>query len=92
VSLQDSKIFQCTTAGAELVRESEWAFIYRKNNREYRVSKFLDDSFLVNAASMRNRWREMSPETRREFCSAFNAKATWTNNDAEILDVILGGW
>lgn len=32
----------------------------------------------------------MSPETRSEFCGAFNAKATWTSNDTEILDVILG--
>ncbi len=90
MSLQDSKIFRCMTAGAKLVRECEWAFVYQKNNHEYQVSKFLDDSFLVDAASIRERWREMSSETRSEFCGAFNAKVTWTNNDTEILDVILG--
>ncbi len=31
----------------------------------------------------------MSAEARSEFCSAFDAKATWTSNDTEILDVIL---
>lgn len=89
MSLQDSKIFQLMTAGAELVRESEWAFIYRKKNHEYQVSKFLDDSFSVDAASFRNRWPEMSPETRREFCGALEAKTTWTGDDTEVLDVIL---
>jgi hypothetical protein len=89
VSLQDSKIFQCMTAGAELVRESEWAFIYQKNNHQYRVSKFLDDNFSVDAAAFSKQWHAMSPETRSEFCSAFNAKATWTSNETEILDVIL---
>ncbi len=89
MSLQDSKIFQCMTAGAELVRESEWVFIYQMSNHQYQVSKFLDDNFSVDAALLRKQWGEMSPERRSEFCSAFNAKATWTSNETEILDVIL---
>lgn len=89
MSLHDSKIFKCMTTGAELVRESEWVFIYQKDNRQYRVSKFLDDNFSVDASSFRKQWAEMSVETRSEFCGAFGAKATWTSNDTEILDVIL---
>jgi hypothetical protein len=89
VSLRDSKIFQLMTAGADLVRETEWVFIYQKNNHQYRISKFLDDNFSVDAAVFRKQWHEMSPETRSEFCSAFNAKATWTSNETEILDLIL---
>lgn len=89
MSLQDSTIFEHMTAGAELVRESEWAVIFKKKGHEYRVSKFLDDKFSVDAASFRKRWREMNPEARSEFCSAFNAKPTWTSDDTEILDVIL---
>ena len=89
MSLQESKIFQCMTAGAELVRESEWAFIYQKNDHRYQVSKFLDDNFSVDASSLREQWRSMSLENRSEFCGAFSAKATWTANDTEILDVIL---
>lgn len=89
MNLQDSKIFQCMTTGAELVRESEWVFIYKKNAHQYRVSKFLDDNFSVDAASFRVRWLEMSPDARGEFCGAFSAKANWTSNDAEIIDTIL---
>ena len=73
-----------------LYGESEWAYVYQKNDHEYRVSKFLDDNFSVDAASFREQWREMNPEARSEFCCAFNAKANWTSNDTEILDVILG--
>jgi len=90
VSLRDSKIFQYMTAGAELVRESEWVLIFKKKGHEYRVSKFLDDNFSGDATSFRKHWREMSPETRSEFCSAFNVKDTWTSDDTEILNVILG--
>jgi hypothetical protein len=77
------------TAGAELVRESEWVLIFKKNDHEYHVSKFLDDTVSVDAASFRKRWPEMSSGARSEFCSAFNAKPTWTSDDTEILDAIL---
>jgi hypothetical protein len=89
MSLSDSKAFQFSTAGAEFVREAKWSFIYRKKDHKYHVSKFLDEDFSADAASLRSLWPRMNAQDRAEFAGAFSRKPKWTSNDTKILETIM---
>ena len=74
----------------ELVRETDWSFVYRGEKSYARLSKFfLDDTFAVKAADVREKWPRMSDEERLDFVSNFWVKKNWTDDDTEILEIII---
>ena len=76
---------------AELVRETDWSFEYRIGEKSYaRLSKFfLDETFAVEASGIREKWPTMSEGERLDFVSNFWVKKNWSDNDTEILEVIM---
>ena len=79
-----------TRKDRKLVRESEWVRIYRtKNNVLEVVSKFLEGNLQPTAAEFEKKWPVLSPEGRLDVCSAYQAKARLSEEDVEILNVIM---
>lgn len=75
----------------ELVKESEWSYVYKVGDKSYSyVSKFLEDeNFRVEASTIRARWPGMSEEERLDFVQNFWSKASWDENDTQILEIIM---
>src|SRR5208282_3838000 len=75
----------------ELVKESEWSYVYRTGEKSYgTISKFLlDESFAVYASDIRARWPEMDEGRRLDFVSNFWSKTSWNANDTELLEIIM---
>lgn len=76
---------------AELVRETDWSLVYRSGEKSYaRLLKFfLDETFAVEASEIREMWPRMSEGERLDFVSNFCVKQSWSDNDTEILEVIM---
>lgn len=79
-------------ADAKLVTETEWMRVYElaapKNSLSYE-SKFLTDGLQMSAKSFVSRWPIMTPTERRGFAFAYSAKAEFTSDDEQILDLIM---
>jgi len=75
----------------ELVKETEWSYVYKVGEKSYsHTSKFLaDENFTVSASEIRSRWPSMSENQRLDFVQNFWVKATWDENDTEILEVVM---
>jgi|HubBroStandDraft_6_1064221.scaffolds.fasta_scaffold114213_2 hypothetical protein len=74
----------------ELVRESDWSYVYKGEKSYARISKFsLDETFAVSASEIRSRWPKMNEGERLDFASNFWVKENWNANDSEILEVIM---
>jgi hypothetical protein len=75
----------------ELVQETEWSYVYKSGEKSYaRVSKFfLDETYSIRAPEIRARWPSMSENERLDFVSNFWIKSNWSENDTEILEVIM---
>ena len=48
-----------------------------------------EKDFVISAAEIRQRWPSMAERERLDFASSFGVKETWTENDTEILDIIM---
>ena len=54
------------------------------------MSRFLvETGFAVSALEIRRRWPEMKERERLDFASNFQAKKEWTDNDTEIVEIIM---
>lgn len=54
------------------------------------ISRFLaEPGFEVKASELRRRWPSMNETERLDFASNFHVTETWTENDTEILDMIM---
>ena len=87
--------FQKKTHGSghepQLVRETEWSYVYKTGEESYsHMSKFLaDENFTVSASEIRQRWPSMSESERLDFVQNFWSKAAWNSNDTEILEIVM---
>jgi hypothetical protein len=74
----------------ELEKETEWTYVYKIGSKSgYKLSKFMDDSFEVSAAVLRQRWPTMNEDERLEFGFNWSSKRTWSDNDTEILEIVI---
>jgi hypothetical protein len=75
----------------ELERISEWSYTFKCGEKSYgRISRFLaEKSFEVSASEIRRRWPSMEEQERMDFSANFYHKETWTENDTEILEIIM---
>jgi len=74
----------------EIEKETEWIYVYKIGSKSgYKISKFWDESFEVSSAALRQRWPTMKEDQRLEFCSNWQHKGTWNDNDAEILEILM---
>lgn|SRR5215469_198070 len=75
----------------ELERKSEWSYSFKCGSKSYcRLSRFMvEPDFQVTASEIRRRWPLMDERERLDFASNFHNKETWTENDTEILEMIM---
>jgi hypothetical protein len=75
----------------ELERRSEWSYSFKCGPKSYsRISRFMvEPGFQVSSSEIRERWPLMDKSERLDFASNFHNKETWTENDTEILEMIM---
>jgi len=75
----------------ELVKRTEWSYSFKCGEKSYcSISRFLvETGFKVSASQIRRRWLAMSERERLDLASNFHVKEDWTDNDTEILEVIM---
>ena len=75
----------------ELVKQTEWSYSYKCGEKSYcRISRFMvEPGFEVSASEIRRRWPTMNEHERLDFASNFHSKQDWTENDTEILEIIM---
>lgn len=75
----------------ELVRRTEWSYSFKCGEKSHcSISRFMAETgFEVNASEIRGRWPAMSERERLDFAGNFYTKANWTDNDTEILEIIM---
>jgi hypothetical protein len=70
--------------------ETEWMYHYKLGSESgYKISKFWDEEFRVDVATIRLRWPLMNEAERLEFCFCWSSKRLWSANDAEILEIVM---
>jgi hypothetical protein len=75
----------------ELVRRTEWSYSFKCGQKTYSsISRFMvEKDFEVSANEIRQRWPSMDSRQRTDFASNFGQKKTWSDNDTEILEIIM---
>jgi len=75
----------------ELVMRTEWSYSFKCGETSYcRISRFMAEiGFEVSASDIRRRWPAMDERERLDFASNFHLKKDWTDNDTEILEVMM---
>lgn len=75
----------------ELVRVTEWSYSFKCGPKSYcRISGFLAETdFEAKASDVRARWPSMDEGERLDFATNFHIKETWTENDTEILEIVM---
>jgi len=75
----------------ELVKQTEWSYSYKCGEESYcRISRFMvEPGFEVSASEIRRRWLTMNEHERLDFAFNFHSKQDWTENDTEILEIIM---
>jgi hypothetical protein len=75
----------------ELVKRTEWSYSFKCGSKSYsRISRFMaEPGFQVSSSEIRQRWPSMNESERMDFASNFYNKETWTDNDTEILEIIM---
>src|SRR5215471_12653321 len=75
----------------ELVKRTEWSYSFKCGPKSYcNISRFMvEKDFVVSASEIRQRWPAMGERERVDFASNWWTKSTWTNDDNEILEVIM---
>jgi hypothetical protein len=75
----------------ELVRRTEWSYSFKCGPKMLcSLSRFAaEKDFAVSADVIRRRWPSMDRRERLDFASNFHHKKTWTDNDTEILEIVM---
>jgi len=75
----------------ELVKRTEWSYSYKCDEKSYcSISRFtLELGFEVSAPEIRERWPAMDELERMDFVSNWWHKDPWTDDDSEILEIIM---
>ena len=75
----------------ELVRRTEWSYTFKCGAKSYcAISRFsVEKGFEVSASEIRRRWPSMNEVERMDFASNFGRQETWTENDTEILGILM---
>ena len=75
----------------ELDQATEWSYTFKCGPKSYgRISRFLaEKDFEVTAKDIRGRWPQWDQRQRMDFTSNWWTKRTWTDNDTEILEIIM---
>jgi hypothetical protein len=75
----------------ELTRRTEWSYSFKCGEKsQCSISRFLaEKDFVISAAEIRQRWPSMDERARLDFAGNFHVKETWTQNDTDILDMIM---
>jgi hypothetical protein len=75
----------------ELAERTKWSYSFKCGPKSYcRISRFMaETAFEVSASEIRRRWPTMDERERLDFASNFYVKETWTDNDTEILEIIM---
>ena len=75
----------------ELVQATEWSYTFKCGPKSYcRISRFMaEKDFEVAARDIRERWPQWDQRQRMDFASNCWVKTTWTDNDTEILEIIM---
>ena len=75
----------------ELVKRTEWSYSYKCGEKSYcSISRFLAETgFQVLASEIRQSWPSMTERERLDFASNFHVKENWTDNDTDILEIIM---
>jgi hypothetical protein len=72
------------------VRESNWVRVEQTKDGLYvQSSKFLEAGVELSARGFGRLWAGLSPQERLDLCAAYHAKPTITNEDEEILSIIM---
>lgn len=75
---------------AKLVKETEWMRVYELGSKSLSYeSKFLTDKLQISAESFASRWPTMTPTERHGFAFAYSAKAEFTSDDEQIVNLIM---
>ncbi len=75
----------------ELAKRTEWSYSFKCGSKSYcSISRFMaEKGFEVSASEIRQRWPSMSERERMDFASNWWTKRTWTDDDTEILEIIM---
>src|ERR1051326_7894270 len=75
----------------ELVKRTEWSYLFKCGPKSYcSISRFMvEKDFTVGASEIRQRWPAMNERERMDFASNWWGKGTWTDDDREILEIIM---
>ena len=75
----------------ELVKRTEWSYSYKCGEKSYcSVSRFsVEKDFAVRASEIRQRWPAMDERERMDFASNWWHKGVWTDDDIDILEMIM---
>jgi hypothetical protein len=75
----------------EMVRRTEWSYSFKCGPKMFcSLSRFATErDFAVSADEVRRRWPSMDQRERLDFASNFHIKEGWTDNDTQILDIII---
>jgi hypothetical protein len=75
----------------ELARATEWSYSFKCGSKSYcRISRFLaEKDFEAKASEFRSRWPSMDEAERLDFATNFHVKETWTENDTELLEIVM---
>jgi hypothetical protein len=75
----------------ELVRRTEWSYSFKCGPKSYcSISRFMaEKGFEVSASEIRRRWPSMNEAERMDFAFNFQPKEIWTENDTEILEIVM---
>ena len=75
----------------ELVKRTEWSYTFKCGAKSYcSISRFIaEKGFEVSAREIRQQWPQWDQRQRMDFAFNWHAKGTWTDDDAEILEIIM---
>ena len=75
----------------EVVRETDWSYSFKCGPKSYcRISKFMvEKDFEVSGTDIRHQWPQWDQGQRMDFASNWQAKSAWTDDDTEILEIIM---
>jgi hypothetical protein len=75
----------------ELVKRTEWSYSFKCGPKSYSsISRFMaEKGFEVSATEIREQWPQWDQRQRMDFAFNWHAKGTWTDNDTEILEIIM---
>jgi hypothetical protein len=75
----------------ELVNRTEWSYTFERGpESDISISRFMaEKGFEVSAAEIREQWPQWDQCQRIDFAFNWHTKGTWTDNDTEILEIIM---